>query len=85
MGQAADPGDGPFEADPEAAVPDRPVLPDVEVPLEGADRKVMLLYPFQKKVVVVDPLAAADDLSVALGREDIHAQRQLGSCGSGSM
>src|SRR5436309_9796701 len=63
---ACDPGDEAFDSHPEAAVRHRAVLADVEVPLERLDRQVVLLEARQQQVVVVDALAAADNLSVPL-------------------
>src|SRR5882672_11971299 len=68
---ARDPGDETFDPHPEAAVRHRAVLADVEVPLKRLDRQAVLLDARQQQVVVVDALAAPDDLSVPLGGQDV--------------
>ena len=40
-------------------------------------RKLMLFDALQQQFGIVDSLAAADDLAVALGRQHIHAQRDF--------
>ena len=63
----------------------RAVAAQVEVPLERLLRQLVLLDALQQQVEVVHALAAADDLAVALGRQHVDAQRELGSLGSGFM
>ena len=65
MGDPRHPSDEPFDAHAEAAVRERAVLADVEVPLEGLDRQPVLLDSLQQQIMVVDALPAADDLAIA--------------------
>ena len=67
--QPADPGHRPLDAHPEAAVRYGAVLAQIEVPLEGFPRQVVLLDALEQQFRVVDALAAADDFPVALGRQ----------------
>ena len=50
----------------------------IEIPLERFRRQVVLLDALHQQVVVVEALAAADDLAVALGRQHVDAQRAIG-------
>ena len=62
------------------------VAAQVEVPLEGLLRQLVLLDALQQQVVVVEALAAADDLAVALGREHVaRTSATSGRAGSGFM
>ena len=72
--EAADPGDGALDAHAEAGVGDGAVAAQVEVPLEGVEGQVVFEDAGAEEVVAVDALRAADDLAVALGREDIDAE-----------
>ncbi len=54
------------------------IAAQVEVPLEGLGRQLVLLDPSQEQIVVRDALAAADDLAVALRRQHVHAQGDVG-------
>ena len=56
----------------------RAVAAQVEVPLERLLRQLVLLDALQQQVEVVQALAAADDLAVALGRQHVDAQRAIG-------
>src|SRR6185312_13907999 len=75
--QAGHPGHEPLDAHAEAAVGERPVFTDVKIPLERLDGEVVLLDAREQQVVVVNPLAAADDLAVALGRQQVETQHVL--------
>src|SRR6185312_4395874 len=75
--QAGHPGHEPLDAHAEAAVGERPVFTDVKIPLERLDGEVVLLDAREQQVVVVNPLAAADDLAVALGRQQVETQHGL--------
>ena len=71
--EAADPGYDSLDAHAEAGVGDAAVFAEVEVPLEGVEREVVLDDAGFEEVVAVDALAAADDFAVALGGEDVDA------------
>src|SRR5947208_79023 len=71
---AGDPGDEALDPHAEAGVRHRAVLADVEIPAERLQWQTLLLDPAEEKIVIVDALAAADDLAVSLGRQDIDAQ-----------
>ena len=75
MVEAADPRDGALDAHAEAGVRDGAVAAQVEVPLEGVERQVVLFDALLQQVVGVDALRAADDLAVAFGREHVDAER----------
>ncbi len=51
---------------------------EVEIPLERFHRQVVLLDPLHQQIVIVQALAAADDLAVAFGRENVDAERAIG-------
>src|SRR5437867_12056128 len=72
---ARDPGDEALDPHPEPRVRHRPVPSDVEVPAERLEGQPVLLDSPEQEIVVVDALAAADDLPVALRRQDVDAQR----------
>ena len=74
MVEAADPGYGALDAHAETGVGDGAVAAEVEVPLEGVERQVVFFDAALQQVVAVDALAAADDLAVALRREDVDAE-----------
>ena len=78
MLEPADPRDDALDAHAEAAVRDAAEPAQIEVPLERLARELVLLDAAEQQVVVVDALAAADDLAVALGREDVDRERDLG-------
>src|ERR1700734_1218086 len=72
--EAADPGYCAPDAHTEAGVGDAAVFAQVEVPLEGVEREVVLFDAGFEEVVAVDALGAADDFAVALGGEDVDAE-----------
>ena len=72
------PSDDALDAHAEAAVRHRAVPAEIEVPLERLPRQLVLLDALHQQVVVVEPLAAADDLAVAFRREHVDAQRLVG-------
>ena len=74
--EAADPGHDALDAHAEAGVRDAAEAAQVEVPLERFVRQLVLLDALQQQVVVVEALAAADDLAVAFGREDVDRERR---------
>src|SRR6185295_7097917 len=77
MGQARHPRHEALDAHAEAAVRIGAVLADVEIPLEGLHRQVVLADAREQQVVVVDPLTAADDLAVTLGSDQIEAEHEV--------
>ncbi len=57
----------------EAGVGDAAVFAQVEIPLEGFEREVVVFDALLEEVVAVYALAAAYDFAVALGGEDVYA------------
>jgi hypothetical protein len=82
--QAADPGYDSFDSHAEAGVGDGAVFAQVEVPLEGGERKVVVFDALLEQVVAVDALGAADDLAVALGARASTQRALVGSAGRGA-
>lgn len=76
--EAADPGYGALDAHAEAGVGDAAVFAQVEVPLEGVEREMVLFDAGLEEVVAVDALGAADDFAVAFGGEDVDAEGLAG-------
>ena len=75
-----------LDAHAEAGVRHGAVAAQVEVPVEGFLGQLVLLDALEQQVVVGHALAAADDLAVALGGEDVDADSATsGRSGSGSM
>src|SRR5215475_9778770 len=72
---AADPGHGPLEPKAKARVRHAAETAEVQVPLEGLFRQVVFLQPLNKQIVVMDALAAPDDLPVAFGRDHVDGLR----------
>src|SRR5262249_22635044 len=62
---STNPRDGPLEAQPEARVRHTAVASQVQVPLKGLLGQVVLAESLDQQIVVGDPFAAADDLTVA--------------------
>src|SRR5689334_13209065 len=75
MAEPADPGDAPLDPEAEAGVRKGAVTAQIEVPLERLLGELVLLDGVLQRREVILALAAADDLAVALGREDVHAER----------
>src|SRR5262249_18362078 len=73
--EPADPCDEAFDPHAEAGVRHRAVAAEVEVPLEGFARQLMLGDLSLERREVVLALSAADDLAVSLGREHVDAER----------
>jgi len=73
MLEATDPADNALDAHPEAAVRDASESAQIEIPLEGVLREVVLPDALQQQVVLVETLAAADNLAVAFRREHVDA------------
>src|SRR5687767_11228424 len=73
MLEAADPSDDPFYAHTETAVRDRTETPQIEIPLEGCLREIVILYALQEHVVACQALAAPDDFADTLWREHVDA------------
>src|SRR5256885_15991383 len=68
---AADPRDGALEAEPEARVNERPILPEIQVPAVRVLGQPLLADAREQPVVVVLALAPTDDLAVALRRQHV--------------
>ena len=66
-----------LDAHAEPAVRHRAVFAQIEIPVEGFLRKIVLLDALQQQVEIVNALAAADDLAVAFGRDHVHAEREF--------
>src|SRR5436305_8046417 len=75
--QPGHPGHEALDPHAEAAVREGPVLADVEIPLEGLDRQVVRLNTLQQQIMIVDALAAADDLAVPFGRQQVEAEHHV--------
>ncbi len=75
---SANPGDGAFQTQAEAGVRHAAVAAQVEIPLEGFLGQIVFAQPLDQQVVARNALAAADDFAVALRRQHVEAQRQLG-------
>src|SRR6266487_2168425 len=71
MRDAADPRDRPLDAESEARMHERAVLPQVEIPGVRLLGQLLGANARQQLVVIVLALAAADDLAVPLGRQAI--------------
>src|SRR5437870_4345289 len=76
MRRARHPRHNALDSHSEARVRKCPVLADVEIPLKAVDGQVVLFQTLKKKVVIVDALRSADDLTVALRRDHVERQRQ---------
>src|ERR1700693_2587326 len=73
------PGNGAFQAQAEAGMGHAAVAPQIEIPLEGFFRQVVLVQALHQQVVAGDALAAADDLAVAFRGEHVETKGQLGT------
>ena len=78
MIDAADPRDDALDAHAEAAMGNAAVAAEIEVPLECLLRQIVLLDSLDEQLVVVQALAAADDLAVPFRRQDVDAEGELG-------
>src|SRR5450759_4818722 len=74
---AADPGHEPLEAHPETGVREGAVTANVEIPLVGLFRELVLLQALFEELQIVDALRAADDLAVAFRREHVETEHDL--------
>ena len=74
----ADPRHDPFDAHAEAAVRDAAEAAEIQVPLERLFRQLVLFDAGDEQIVIVDALAAANDLAVAFRGQHVHAQRDVG-------
>src|SRR5437867_5544686 len=68
---AANPRDRALDAQPEARVDERPVLPEIQVPAVRLLGQLVRADARQQPVVVVLALTAADDLTVPLRRQHV--------------
>src|SRR5256885_1380872 len=75
---AADPRDRTLDAEPEARVHERPVLPEIQVPAVRLLGQLVLADAREQLVVVVLALAAADDLAVAFRRQHVVVEHGAG-------
>src|SRR6266478_9366711 len=76
---AANPGDGALEAQAETGMRHAAVAPQIEIPLEGFFGQIVFAEALYQQVVIVDALAAPDDLTVAFGRDHVKSQGELGT------
>src|SRR5690606_19319840 len=74
VADATDPGDRSFEAEAEAAVGDRAVAAQVEVPLEHFLREPVGLDLLFQELEVGSPFATSNDLAVSFGGKHVHGQ-----------
>src|SRR5271166_6098286 len=81
--EAAYPRHRALDAHAEAGVRHTAELPQVKVPLEGLFRQSMLVNALEQQLVGRHALRAANNFAVALGREHVHAQREVGPLGIG--
>src|SRR3954467_6679068 len=75
--QPGHPGHEALDPHAEAAMRKRSILTDIKIPLERLDRQVVLLDAPQQEIVIVDALAAADDLAIPLGRQQVEAEHHV--------
>ena len=73
--QAADPLHRALHSKTEAGVGHRAVTTEIEVPLEGLARQLVLVEALLEERQIVLALRAADDLAVAFGRDDVERER----------
>src|SRR6266404_5460897 len=78
---ATNPRDRTLEAHSEAGMRHAAVAAQVEIPLEGLFGQVVFAQAFQKQIVIVNALAAADDFAVAFRRDHIESEGELGALG----
>jgi len=71
--QAANPRDATFDTHAESPVRHRAVLAQVDVPVEGLGGQLVLLDAAKQKIQIMHALAAADDFTVTLGSQYVHA------------
>src|SRR5260370_7471395 len=74
----ANPGYGAFQTQTEAGMGDAAVAAKIEIPLKGFFRQVVLAQALDEQIVIVDALAAADDLAVAFGRKHVKGEGEVG-------
>src|SRR5260370_18460564 len=77
--RASDPGYSAFQAQTETRVGNAAVAAQVQIPLERLYRQVILFQSFNKQIIVVDTLAAADNLAIALRSEHVKGECQIGT------
>src|SRR5258708_765754 len=75
---ATDPGDSALQAQTETRVGNAAVAAQVQIPLERLYRQVVLFQSLNKQIIVVDTLAAADNLAIALRSEHVEGECQIG-------
>src|SRR5262245_616340 len=77
MFQAADPGDCALDSHSKAGMWHSAIFTEIEIPFERRLRQIVFANALQQKFIRADALRASDDLSISLGREHIHAQRNI--------
>src|ERR1035437_2647804 len=77
MVQAADPRYRTLNPHTETGMRYPAKFPQIEIPLERLLRQIVLVNPRQQLLVRSHALRAADDLAISLGREHVHAERDL--------
>ena len=75
--ETAHPGDESFDAHPEAAMRHSTESSQIQIPFEGFARKIVFSQPFFEERQVVDALAAANNLTVSFGSNDVEPQSDL--------
>src|SRR5579872_1241231 len=75
--EAADPGDRALNAHTEATVRYAAEFAQVEVPLERFFRQAVLVNALQQQIVRCHALRAADNFSVAFGREHVDTKGKI--------
>src|SRR5262245_35364923 len=75
---AAEPRHDALDPHAEAGVRERAEAAQVEVPAERLLGQAVLVDALQQQLAVREALSPADDLAVALGREDVGRQAVLG-------
>ena len=77
MFEAANPRHRALDSHSESGMWNRAVATQIEIPLKRFDREMVLAYPRQQFLVLVNALPAADDFAIPLGRQHIHAQGKI--------
>src|SRR5688572_30121516 len=75
--QSANPRDGTLDAHAESGMRNGSVFAKIEIPLEGFARQVVFLDPLSQEFIARHALAATYDFTITLGREHVHAKRDV--------
>jgi len=73
MLETTNPCDDSLNSHAEAAVRHTAILPQIEIPLEGFLRQVVLADPLHQQIIGSHALRTTDDFSVAFRRQNIDA------------